>query len=671
MLAAGDITSGRRVRLLAWAAGLFWLIAPAGAAAPTLDERYARAAATFAAGGAEYEAAAAAVIARGDEAVAFLTAKLAAQAERVGRADDVEPSGIRVTINLLGRMNSFPAARSALTRLKRHPVAEVTRWAGYALVVVPKTQPARRAPPTTTAPATRPNAAVDGNKVLLPDGSWLRRRRPKKPAPQLPAEVTKAFVIEIHGPIGLNTADAVERKIVKCKGRGAELVIFDMNTPGGRGDAMSRIVRLIMDDLAGIYSVAFINPEAYSAGAIISLACDEIVLAPKAIIGDAMPILITREGGLAPVPEAEREKIESGARAEMRMIAAENGYNVALCEAMVTRTLEVWKVQNNKGEVRFVEATEGRRYVIGAPAEGPAQHTPAADGPWEYVDTVDSAKELLTMTGDEAVALGFAEHVVADLAALKKHYGVAEPPKVLGDKWSERAVDFLSSPAAMALLMFVAMLCAYVEMHTPGFGVAGTVAIICFAVFVGNQFLSGMANYLEIGLLVLGLVLLAVEIFVTPGFGVAGVAGILCCLAALLSMLVANSVGQWPLPTTALDWELFSRGLFALVCAFVAGVFGAAILARYLPKVPVAGRLVLSPPLAVARPPASEDAEILSIRAGQTGTVVQICRPVGKVRIAGKLCDAIAEGAFLPADTAVVVLRNEGNRIVVEAKKKA
>ena len=96
---------------------------------------------------------------------------------------------------------------------------------------------------------------------------------------------------------------------------------------------------------------------------------------------------------------------------------------------------------------------------------------------------------------------------------------------------------------------------------------------------------------------------------------------------------------------------------------------GAGVFARYLPKVPVAGRLVLTPPAPAEVPPTTEDAEIRRIRAGQTGRVVQICRPAGRVEVNGTLCDAIADGAFLPADTDVVVLRNEGNRIVVEAKE--
>ncbi len=353
----------------------------------------------------------------------------------------------------------------------------------------------------------------------------------------------------------------------------------------------------------------------------------------------------------------------------MRLIAGENGYNVAMCEAMITLRMEIWKVRNPRTrEVRFVDAAQARRYVSGGPGERPMDFSPAPDGPWEYLGTVDGPKELVTMTTDEALALGFAERVFEDMEALKRHYNVVAEPRVLGDKWSERVIDFLSSPAVMGLLLFVGVLCAYVEMHTPGFGAAGIAAILCCALFFGNQFLTGMANYLEIGLFVVGVVLLIVEIFVTPGFGVLGVAGMLCCGVALLTMLVANPPDKLPFPDTDLDWSVFSHGALAMATAFIAAIIAAAIVARYLPEVPVAGQLVLPPPEVPAAPPATEDAEIVGIQPGQVGKVVQICRPVGKVQIEGKLCDAIADGAFLPAGTGVVVLRNEGNRIVVEEK---
>ena len=150
--------------------------------------------------------------------------------------------------------------------------------------------------------------------------------------------------------------------------------------------------------------------------------------------------------------------------------------------------------------------------------------------------------------------------MVPSLEALGEHYGLAGEPTVLADTWSERLVTFLTSPAVVAVLFFVGLLCVYVEMHHPGFGVAGTVAILCFAVLFGSRYLVGMAAWWEIALFVVGLVLLGVELFVTPGFGVAGIAGILCCVVALLAMFVPNDPRSLPIPATKLDWSILGRG---------------------------------------------------------------------------------------------------------------
>ena len=165
------------------------------------------------------------------------------------------------------------------------------------------------------APATGPAMVrVEGDRVITPDG-WFAR--PEVQRPPLPEKITNAFVIPIHGPIGTSTYEAVKRKIVKCKSSGAQMVIFDMKTPGGSLKAMMGIIEQILDELPGVTTVAYVNPRAISAGAIISLACHEIVMSPRAIIGDAMPIMISPQGQLVPIPKAERAKIESYTLAEL------------------------------------------------------------------------------------------------------------------------------------------------------------------------------------------------------------------------------------------------------------------------------------------------------------------------------------------------------------------
>ena len=137
------------------------------------------------------------------------------------------------------------------------------------------------------------------------------------------------------------------------------------------------------------------------------------------------------------------------------------------------------------------------------------------------------------------------------------------------------------------------------------------------------------------------------------------------CILAVLAMLIPSRPGKFPWPVTALEWQFFTHGMLAVGCAVLGSVVAMLVLARYLPHVPIAGRLFLAPPEMETAPPAPASAPIFAIAAGMVGKVYQICRPVGKVIVAGKLLDAVAEGAYLPAGTDVVVLRNEGNRVVV------
>ncbi|MCK4275988.1 MAG: hypothetical protein KAX78_05710, partial [Phycisphaerae bacterium] len=191
-------------------------------------------------------------------------------------------------------------------------------------------------PATPTAPAEAKYPDAPQGARIRPDGWFAPLTQVKKPP--LPEPIERAFVIPIEDAITGTMYEAIQRKIIRCRARGAQIIIFKMMTPGGSGAAMRKIVRLIIDELRDIYTVAYVAPEAFSAGAVISLACDEIVVSPTAVIGDAMPIMIGPGGQLVPIPDKERGKIESGIRSEIRVLAKRNGYNVELCEAMITIT---------------------------------------------------------------------------------------------------------------------------------------------------------------------------------------------------------------------------------------------------------------------------------------------------------------------------------------------
>jgi len=522
---------------------------------------------------------------------------------------------------------------------------------------------APRDKPTGQETAAEP-ANVPSGAIVTADG-WFLRPPPKGARPTLPEKVTRAFVIPIREDIRQKTYDAVSRKMLRCRAGKAELIVLDMDTWGGELQPALDIARMLKVDLEGIYTVCYVRTRAVSAGALIAMACDEIVISPTGTFGDCAPISLA-----GPLEGIEREKIETVLRKEFAESAENNGYNVALAEAMVSASREVWLVRNKKTrELRHVLSKDFRGQVEIPPGVSSVPSNPS--GQWELLRVVDTEGEILTMHPREAVEYGFASAIVKpgddDLyGPLMERFAVAAKPTVLVDNWSEHLVGFLTSTAVAGILFFVAILCVYVEMHTPGFGLAGATAVVCFSLLFGSRFLVGMAAWWEIALFVVGVGLILTEVFVTPGFGIIGIAGIFCCIVAMLAMFVPNAPDKLPIPQTQVDWSLFSHGVLAMGLAMVGAMMAAAMVARYLPKVPLAGKLVLAPPgaaaISVMEGPLSGP-----IQPGAVGVVTAVCRLVGQARFGDRLIEVSSDGAFLPPGTQVTVLKVEGTRIVVRS----
>ncbi len=515
---------------------------------------------------------------------------------------------------------------------------------------------------TTEQVASRPTAAPPG--AYITNDGWVAPIQPPVEKPTLDAEITKVFILPIREEIQQKTFDALKRKVIRCRASGAELIVLDMDTYGGGVGPALDIARLIKQDLNDIYTVCYVRPNGISAGALIALACDQIVMTPTGKLGDAAPILMGSE-----LKDVEREKIESALRAEFRESAERNGYPIALAESMVSWDLEVWQIRHKTTqELRYVEKEEyqGRVEIPAGVTTGPS----ATQSDWELLRVIIPSGKLLTMTPTQAREYGFAAALLPAPAEdpyqnLLAHYHITGQPVILKDTWSEKLVGFLSSSKVVGLLFFAGLLCGYIEMQTPGFGVAGTIAIVCFAILFGSRFLVGMAAWWEIAIFAVGLILLGLEIFVIPGFGIAGILGILFCVAGLLAMLVSNPPDKLPIPKTDLDWSIFVNGITAMMAGFVLACLAAIVIARFLPKTPVAGRLILAGPNIQPTSPADDKAPIHSIKVGDIGTVHGPCRPVGQIQLGDNLLDAMTEGEFIPTGTKVKVVKVEGNRVVI------
>ena len=522
---------------------------------------------------------------------------------------------------------------------------------------------------------------------------------------------TKGVIIPIEGVISDVTLDSLGRRMQRASEDGADLLILRMDTPGGLVISATKICDEIKNTTQ-VHTVAWIRPQALSAGAMISVACDEIVVANRSKIGDCQPIMIGPQGAAA-APDDIRAKVTSPILEEFRDSARRNGYDVLLCEAMIEPEIEVFWVQNTEThERRFVQrqqrddlfgidATEAPTIVKKTSLEseqslsGPSKKTETivqqkagqyvsdeqSTTPWRYVKSdpllgevtqpIVSHTELLTMSQDQAIAFGFARHKLSTARELADHYGLSEPLSESGYTWSEKLVEWLTSPTVRAILMMVMLLAAYAEFNTPGVGVPGIVAVACLVIFLGAPYLTGLADVWEVLLIVCGVILLAVEIFVVPGFGVAGIPGLaLICIGIVASFVGPEMPNQPPFHWPTLDYtvDAVKTGIWVLLIGLAGTIAGAIALSRYLPKMPYLGTIVAPNPTAASVAMADPYPEDVT-HPGAVGVAKSMLRPAGKARFNDTLVDVCTEGEFIESGAAIEVVERHGNRIVVRRAK--
>jgi len=474
-----------------------------------------------------------------------------------------------------------------------------------------------------------------------------------------------AAVIVCKDMIDDGLYQSIQRRTQIALDADVEYIIYEISTYGGLVSAADDISKYILDASKEAHTVAYITTEAISAGAMISVHCQDIIMLENATIGDCAPITLVPSQKLEGV---EREKTESFIRGIFDRAANANGYPRALLRAMVTMQIEVYRVKNIKtGENEYFEKDElpkdANEYDIG------------------NKELAVRDDQLLTLIASDAFEYGIARAVVKDQAEaldfLAERDGVtfAGEPLVLKTLWSEEMVRWLNSPAVMGVLVMLALLGVYIEFNTPGLGLPGLVAVICFVIIIGSKYLVGLANWVEVALFVVGILLLLVEIFLLPGFGIAGMLGITCVLVGLFGMLIKNPPNKAPWPDSPANWDVFMDGLMGLSFGFLGFVALAWILTKYLPKLQFLSGLILVP--AVAKQgtemeismTAPAEIETIAVNVGEIGEVVSTLRPTGKARFGNAIVDVVAEAEFLDKGARIKIIQIHGNRVVVKAVK--
>ncbi|HEY8424756.1 MAG TPA: nodulation protein NfeD [Limnochordales bacterium] len=303
----------------------------------------------------------------------------------------------------------------------------------------------------------------------------LERARAREPLTPPAGAIPVVYVVPIHGVIDLGLAAFVERAVAEARQAGATALMVDLDTPGGRVDAGEEIRDALLE--AGLPTVAFVSRRAQSAGALVALASDYLIMAPGSSIGAAEPI-------------PAEEKIISALRAEFEATAQAKGRDGRIAAAMVDKSIEIPGV-------------------------------------------VDAGK-ILTLTAAQAVELGFADALAQDRAAAAAAVGLAGARLVeRSPNWAERIARFLTEPTVSSLLLTVGFLGLLYELASPGWGVAGSVGLVSLALFFGARLLTGLAGWEVVILFLVGVALLVLELVAFPGFGIAGIPGLVAVFASL------------------------------------------------------------------------------------------------------------------------------------------
>ena len=413
-------------------------------------------------------------------------------------------------------------------------------------------------------------------------------------------------VAPIEGVIDLGLAPFVRRAIDEAASAGAAALVLEVNTFGGRVDAAVQIRDALLD--SRVKTIAYVNKRAISAGALISLAAEHLVMTGGATIGAATPVQAGQPGGAA---QPVQEKTVSYVRKEFRATAESRKRPPLLAEAMVDADVAIRGVIE-KGKLLTLTTDEALKHKL-------------ADF---RADTLESALERLGLGGAEL--------------------------RRVAPNWAENVVRFLTHPVVSSLLISVAMLGIFIELRSPGFGVPGSFGVGSLALFLWGHWLVQLAGWEELLLALGGVALLALELFVIPGFGVAGVLGVLAMLAALvLSMLGPGDTPQFIMTTAA-------RVVFALLLALIASL----VLLRFMPRLPLGRRLILQTGLSSARGYASAPESDRSWL-GKQGRASSPLHPAGIAEIEGQRVDVVSDGELIDAGRLIEVIRVDGNRIVV------
>lgn len=421
----------------------------------------------------------------------------------------------------------------------------------------------------------------------------------------------------------------VKRGLADAREQQADLVLLHLNTYGGMVNMADSIRTSIINCEIPVW--AFIDNQAASAGALISIACDRIYMRRGGSIGAAT--VVDQSGAVQP------DKYQSFMRSMMRATAESHG-----CDTIV----------NAKGDTTFRWLRDPRI------AE-------AMVDPSIYIEGIIDTGKVLTFTADEAMAHGYCEGKAESIDEVLKSAGV-ERFTVTEQKLTalDYIIGFLTNPTVSGVLIMLIVGGLYFELQTPGVGFPLFCAAIAALLYFAPLYIEGVAQYWELMLFGLGVVLLLLEVLVIPGFGVAGISGILLVVCGLTMAMVDNDLFR------DFDGHLNLMVAVKPLCIVLIALFVGLIAAIYVSQKFFTSNFL---------PGISKGAELTEAdgyigidtaikgKDGAMGVALSVLRPSGKVEIDGDVYDAVAAHGFIEKGRSVRVLRDEAGQLyVIEAE---
>ena len=425
-----------------------------------------------------------------------------------------------------------------------------------------------------------------------------------------PAEELRVFIMELQGPIDPRTNRYTKLALEEASEKQADLVIIEMDTYGGALTDADEIRTRLLEYPVPVW--VFINKDAASAGALISIAADSIYMAKGASIGAAT--VVNGSGEAAP------DKYQSYMRSIMRSTAEANGRDPQIAEAMVDENLEVEGI-SKKGEV-------------------------------------------ITFSTSEAIEYGFAEAQVQSIEEILERNGIENYEIITYEvSLAEKIISIFINPFISGILILIIVGGLYFELQTPGVGFPLAAAIIALVLYLAPYYLNGLAEYWEIILFFVGLGLIIAEVFFIPGFGIPGITGLFLTIGSLIVMMLNND---------ALSFEFVDgERILKAVLATIAGMLGSLVFIfagglRFVNS--NAFRRVALEDTQDSKKGYTANYRVETF-IGKKGTAYTVLRPSGKILLEGEIYDAYTRGDYIEKGTKVVVVDDRGSSFKVKLEE--